>query len=425
MKRLSLVIMLLVSPLLSQAELVIRVTEGRADAVSIAIPPFAGASDAPENVGDIIEANLHRTGVFKPIPPGDMLSHPSGPGDMHFRDFRVLGVEYVVAGKVSATSSGGYEVSYALFDVGREAIMLEERYRPPASQLRDVAHAISDRIYEELTGTRGVFSTKLLYVTHDPDNRQPFQLHYADADGHRVRTILRSDQPIMSPSWSPDGRRVAYVSFEDDGRPGIYVHTLATAERQRVTSFPGINGAPSWSPDGHRLAFTLSKDGNPEIYMKDLRNDRLTRLTQHPAIDTEPRWLDDGEHIVFTSGRSGGPQIYQLNINDRSVRRLSFEGTYNARPDVTPDGRYLVYVHRMRGSFNIAVQDLQRGTFDVVSQTDLDESPSVAPNGSMIIYGTRHQGKGVLEAISIDGRVRVRLPAKSGEVREPAWSPFL
>ncbi|ERP92950.1 translocation protein TolB [Alcanivorax sp. P2S70] len=410
----------------ASAELLIRVTEGRVDAVPIAVVPFAGAQGAPEDVSQIVQADLHRSGQFKPLPAEDMLSRPSNESEMIYRDFRVLGMEYVVAGSMKALESGGYEVKYALFDVSRQVKLLEESYRPPASQLRDVAHAISDRIYEQLTGIPGAFSTKILYVTYNRnDGKNPYQLQYADADGHRVTTILRSKEPIMSPTWSPDGRKVAYVSFENQGLPSIYVHELATTQREKVSSFKGINGAPDWSPDGQKLALTLSRDGNPEIYMLDLNTKALTRLTQHYGIDTEPRWLPDGKSLVFTSSRSGGPQIYKLNINDKSVRRVSFQGAYNARSDVTPDGRYLVYVHRRNGSFNVGVQDLQRGTFNIVTRTDMDESPSVAPNGSMVIYGTQDGGTGVLQAVSIDGRVKVELPSKEGEVREPAWSPFL
>ncbi|MDX1803130.1 MAG: Tol-Pal system beta propeller repeat protein TolB [Alcanivorax sp.] len=409
----------------AQAELLIRVTEGRVDAVPIAVVPFSGASQAPEDVSQIVQADLHRSGQFKPIPAKDMLSRPHNESEMIYRDFRVIGAEYVITGSMKKDETGGYEVSYALFNVGSQKKLLEETYRPPVSQLRDVAHAISDRIYQQLTGIPGAFSTKILYITFNRHARDPYQLQYADADGHRVTTVLRSKQPIMSPTWSPDGRNIAYVSFEDHGLPAIYIHNLATTERHKVSSFKGINGAPDWSPDGQKLALTLSRDGNPEIYMMDLNTKKLTRLTHNYAIDTEPRWLPDGEHLVFTSSRSGGPQIYKLDINDKSVRRVSFEGDYNARPDVTPDGRYLVYVHRRNGKFNVGVQDLQRGTFNIVTQTDMDESPSVAPNGSMVIYGTQDRGTGVLEAVSIDGRVKVQLPSKEGEVREPAWSPFL
>ena len=409
----------------ARAELLIQITEGRTDAVPISVVPFAGAGDAPENVSDIVRADLHRSGQFKTLSPKDMLSRPTSKEGLSYRDFRVLNQEYVVIGKLKATGTGSYEVSYALHDVARGKELISETYRPPESQLRDVAHAISDRIYEQLTGIPGAFSTKILYVTHNRGAERPYQLQYADADGARVKTILRSREPIMSPSWSPNGTKIAYVSFEKNGLPKIYVHNLGSAERRVVAQFKGINGAPSWSPDGQKLALTLSKGGNPDIYSLDLNNGDLEQLTDHYGIDTEPRWMPDGDHLVFTSSRSGGPQIYQLNVDDKSVRRVSFEGAYNARPEVTPDGRYLVYVHRRNGSFNVGVQDLQRGTFDIVTQTNMDESPSVAPNGSMIIYGTQHRGTGVLQAVSIDGRVKVELPSKEGEVREPAWSPFL
>lgn len=409
----------------AHAELLIQVTQGRTDAVPIAIVPFAGAEKAPENISGIVRADLHRSGQFKPLDPNDMLSRPTSEDQLSYRDFRVLKQEYVVIGKVEPTGTGAYEVSYGLYDVAKQKKLLSETYRPPSKQLRDVAHAISDRLYEALTGIRGAFSTKIVYVTFDHGTKNPYQLQYADADGARAQTILRSKEPIMSPSWSPDGSKIAYVSFEDNGWPGIYIHDLSTGKRKKVTDFKGsINGAPSFSPDGKHLALTLSRDGNPEIYTMDLASDKLTRRTDNYAIDTEARWMD-GQHLVFTSSRSGGPQIYQLDLGDGSVRRLSFQGNYNARPTITPDGRYLVYVHRRGGKFHVAVQDLQRGTFDIVTQTDMDESPSVAPNGSMIIYGTQHRGTGVLEAVSIDGSVKMELPSKEGEVREPAWSPFL
>ncbi|PKM23105.1 MAG: Tol-Pal system beta propeller repeat protein TolB [Gammaproteobacteria bacterium HGW-Gammaproteobacteria-14] len=410
----------------AKAQLMIQVTEGRVDAVPIAVVPFAvSGGSVPESVDQIIAANLHRSGQFRPLPPEDMLSRPARAEDVSYRDFRVLGTEYLVFGRVEALPTGAYRVSYELHDVPRGTRLISETYEPAVSQLRDVAHAISDRIYEQLTGVRGAFATRILYVTHNRGADFPFQLQYADADGARVQTVLRSREPIMSPSWSPDGKRVAYVSFEADGRPGIYIHELATMQRQLVSSFDGINGAPDWSPDGKRLALTLSRDGNPEIYMLEIASGQLTRLTNHYAIDTEPRWLPDGQSLVFTSSRGGGPQIYRLNIRDQSVRRISFEGSYNSNPAVTPDGRYLTYIHRRGNNFHVAVQDLQRQTFNIVTTTQQDESPSVAPNGSMIIYATKHGGKGVLQAVSVDGRIKVHLPSKEGEVREPSWSPFL
>lgn len=409
----------------AQAQLMIQVTEGRVDAVPIAIVPFAtGGAVLPEQVDAVIAANLHRSGQFRPLATEDLLSRPSRAEEISYRDFRVVGSEYLVIGQVESLPAGDFRVSYELHDVARGTRLISEVYQPTAAQLRDVAHAISDRIYEQLTGVRGAFSTRILYVTHNRGADYPYQLQYADADGARARTVLRSREPIMSPSWSPDGKRIAYVSFEANGLPGIYIHELATMQRQLVSSFAGINGAPSWSPDGTRLALTLSRDGNPELYMLEIASGKLTRLTTHFAIDTEPKWLPDGQSLVFTSSRGGGPQIYRLDLRDGSVRRVSFEGDYNSNPTVTPDGRYLAYVHRRNGNFHIAVQDLQRHTFNIVTNTEQDESPSVAPNGSMIIYATKQRGTGVLQAVSIDGRIKVHLPSKEGEVREPAWSPF-
>lgn len=408
-----------------RAELLIELVGGRTDAVAIAVVPFALPAGIPEPVDRIVANDLHRSGQFRPIPPEDMLSRPTRESEIAYRDFRVIGAEFLVVGRGQHTSDGRYRIEYELHDVARGVKILEQTWQPEPAQLRDVAHAIADRIYEQLTGVPGAFSTRILYVTFQRDAKWPFQLQYADADGARAQTILRSREPIMSPSWSPDGRRVAYVSFEAGGMPAIYVHELATTERKKVAAFRGINGAPDWSPDGKRLALTLSRDGNPEIYVLHLETGELERLTDHYAIDTEPRWLPDGQSLVFTSSRGGGPQIYRLDLRDRSVRRLSFEGAYNARPAVTPDGRYLVYVHRRNDRFHIAVQDMQRGTFNIVTRSDMDESPSVAPNGSMVVYATQQDGRGVLQAVSIDGRIKVHLPSKEGEVREPAWSPIL
>lgn len=425
MKKMLLLVLLLCS-VSARAELEIEVTQGLNNAVPIAIVPFAQQGQAGlGEIPDIISADLHRSGMFKPLASTDLLSRPTSAEQIIYRDFRVLGVPYLVIGQITGNADGSYRVHYELYDANQQKQLLAQTYTATTSQMRDVAHAIADKIFEQLTGVPGVFGTKILYVTYNRQDAYPYQLQYADADGARAQTVLRSKQPVMSPAWSPDGKQIAYVSFEQNGLPAIYIHTLATGQRRVVSHFSGINGAPAFSPDGTKLALTLSKDGNAEIYVMDVATGALTRETDNYAIDTEPTWMSDGQTLLFTSNRGGGPQVYKLNLRDKSVARITFNGNYNAKPDVTPDGRFLVYVHREDGKFHIAVQDLQRGTFHIVTQTGLDESPSVAPNGSMVIYGTLYQGKSVLEAVSIDGKVKIRLPSKDGEVRDPAWSPYL
>lgn len=412
---------------LARADLVIEITRGADDALPIAIVPFAGPQPVGSTaIADIVRSDLERSGRFKPLPYEKLPVRPSSGGQVLYNEWRGVNTPYLVVGSVQQTPDNRYEIRFELFSMDRQARILGERLVVSAAQWRDAAHLVSDKIFQALTGVRGAFSTRILYVNqYKQHGKLRYRLELADADGHRPLSILDSAEPILSPSWSPDGRKVAYVSFES-GRPAIYSQNITTRERQKLTSFRGLNGAPAWSPDGARMALTLSRDGNPEIYIMDIASRALTRVTNHYAIDTEPRWLPDGSGLIFTSDRGGSAQIYRLTLADKSVRRLTFEGSYNGRGDISPDGRYLAMVHREAGQrFQIAVQDLQTQVLTVITQTPQDESPSFSPNGTQLVYATRRGKYGELGIASVDGRFQVRLPAQLGEVREPAWSPFL
>lgn len=435
MKRFNTVKVLLMGCLLAcysasvKAELIIEITKGVTDATSIAIVPFDWSGQRlSEDVAQIVEADLHRSGQFAPLPRSRMLSRPTEESQVFYRDWqsKTNGAEYLVIGKMSSQEGGNYRIDYELFDVYQQR--MRKRWYVKGDNLRAMAHFISDQVYQELTGIRGAFSTRMLYVTMEYEGgdvrKQNYRLYIADVDGYNDQVLLESSEPILSPGWAPNGRHIAFVSFETS-RPAIYIMDTKTRRKQKITGFAGLNGAPRFSPDGKSLAMVLSKDGNPEIYTMDLNSGKVKRITNHYAIDTEPTWAPDGMSLIFTSERGGSPQIYRQHLDSGKVERLTFEGSYNARPELTPDGRFLAMVHRSNGIFHIAVQDLTRGTFNILTETDLDESPSIAPNASMIIYATTENGKGVLSAVSLDGRVKVRLPSRTGNVREPAWSPYL
>jgi TolB protein len=409
------------------AELTIEITSGTDDPTKIAIVPFGATPGTlpPEAIDGIVSADLERSGLFRPLAPNEMIAQPHEQSQVFFNDWRLLGTDYLTIGTMSRDPSGLYRVSYELYSVLQQKQVLKETVNAPESQLRDIAHYIADRIYEKITGIKGAFSTKIAYVSVSSDRRS-FRLIKADADGERAQTILESNEPILSPTWSPDSKQLAYVSFEDR-RPAIYRQVIATGQRERLTNFPGLNSAPAWSPDGRRIAMVLSKDGNPEIYMLDLATRAFTRMTNHFAIDTEPTWMPDGRSLIFTSDRGGKPQIYQMDVSGGGLKRLTFEGAYSARARPMPDGSGIVYAYRSEagGPFHIALQNFQRGTLRVLTETSFDESPSIAPNGSMIIYATKRLGKGILAVVSVDARVKYFLPSAAREVREPAWSPFV
>ncbi len=419
-----LTVLLLMFSGLAQANLTIEITRGSDRATPVAVVPFAGGEEFPEDVAQVIHDNLERSGYFDPLPRRQMLDRPSESDEVRYGDWRGLDVRYLVVGRASREGDG-YRLRYELMDVSGERRMLGEVVTADQDELRGAAHYISDQIFEAVTGIRGAFQTRIAYVTSQGvgDDMQ-FTLYVADADGGNSQQVLSSREPILSPAWSPDGRRLAYVSFETE-RPAIYIQDLASGQRVRATSFQGINGAPAWSPDGRRLAMSLSKDGNPEIYVMDIASRSFDRVTNNSSIDTEPAWSPDGRSLLFTSDRSGGPQLYRHDFASGEQERLTFTGGYNARGRFSPDGESVFLVHRSSDGFQVARQDLDSGRLVVLSESHFDESPSVAPNGTMVIFATRQGGDGVLGAVTADGRASFRLPSASGDVREPAWSPFL
>lgn len=422
--RLLLTVCLSLGSFQARSELVIPIVEGVDNPVVIAVSPFGYSGPTPpgEDVAAIISADLYRSGQFQTIDARDMLSIPSRPDEVIFRDWRLLGSEYLVIGELQPDNEG-FTARFSLYDVISQKVILDNLSATVGRDgLRDLAHYISDAVYEAITGIPGAFSTRIVYVEQRSANR--FRLVRADADGARPRELLDSNQPLLSPAWSPDGQSVAYVSFET-GRPAIFIQEITTGNRRQVTNFRGLNGAPAWSPDGKKLALVLSKDGNPEIYILDIARKHFTRLTNHFGIDTEPAWSRDGTTVFFTSNRGGRAQIYRITLATGRVERVTFDGDYNARPQITPDGKGLVMVHLYDGIYHIAVQDLQTGDIRVLTQTVMDESPTIAPNGASLLYATKDGDRGILAGVSLDAGVRYKLPAKSGDVREPAWSPFL
>jgi TolB protein len=430
MKRLLLAIapvLLALCALGARAELTIEITQGIDNPTAIAVVPFAwaGPGPAPEDISWIVDNDLARSGQFAPVSRSDMLGRPSTESDIFYRDWRAISTEYLLIGRVSA-SGQEMRIEYELYDVLRQARVERGVETGPINEARMLAHRVSDAVYEKLTGITGAFATRLLYVsvTRVSGGKDYYRLTLADSDGARPIVLLESREPIMAPGWSPDGQQISYVSFET-GRPAIYRQNLATGAREQLTNFKGLNGAPAWSPDGNTMAMVLSKDGSPDIYLMNMTSKKLTRITRHYAIDTEPTWMPDGRSLLFTSDRGGRPQIYRYDLNTGNTERLTFEGGYNARARVAQDGRNVVLVHQQSGNFHIAIHDLVTNRMQVLTSTQLDESPSIAPNGSMVLYATKHAGRGILAAVSVDGGVKFRLPSREGDVREPAWSPYM
>jgi len=409
----------------AQAALELELTQGIEGALPIAILPFTGQIDANNHniITNVIRADLENSGRFRLITSNKTTA--TDEKNINYTYWRHQGADNVLLGNIKKTGFNHYQVDVKLLDtLDNNHVLFSKQYTIPSQRQRPLAHHISDIIYQQLTGEPGVFSTRIAYIVVKRRRGKIPQhfLEVADADGYNPQTILASPEPIMSPAWSPDGKKIAYVSFEKT-RSQIFIADVASGERQLVSSFAGINGAPAWSPDGKKLALVLSKTGNPKIYILDLASKHLQQMTHGVSIDTEPSWAPAGKSLIFTSDRGGSPQIYQLNLSSGRIQRVSFAGNYNARASLTSDGKSMVMLHR-NGGFNIAVQDMNNGNLRVLTNVGQNESPSLSPNGKMILYASHYGGNGVLSVVSTDGRVRLRLPSREGDVQEPAWAPF-
>ena len=402
---------------------------GRESALPIAVVPmpYQGTAAAPPtDVSDVVRADLERSGAFRTLPTARIVERPTRGSEIQYPKWRELQQDYIVVGRVVDAGEGSYRVEYELFDVAKQERLLGFALTANAGSMRDVAHQISDAIYEKILGVPGAFWTRIAYVTSSGLGRGArYALMVADSDGFNPRTVVNSTEPLMSPSWSPDGRRLAYVSFEG-GNSAVWIQDISSGSRDRIASFRGINGAPAFSPDGGRLAMTLSKGGNPDVYVMDLGSKHLTQVTNHFGIDTEPSWSPDGASLYFTSDRGGRPQIYQVGAGGGSATRISFDGSYNASPTVSFDGKKIATAQGVGNTYRIALLDrsVGGGRWSMLSPGSLDESPSFAPNAAMVLYAGREGRRGVLYAVSADGRVRQRLVLAEGDVREPAWSPY-
>ena len=414
------VLLLAALPSPSFAALTIEIVGTGASQFPIAVAPFRAEAGTPQPLTPVIGADLTRSGVFKLVDAGGINPPQYEPQDLNYDTWRARGADAVVIGSVTPTRDGRYEVRFRLMDVAKRAQLAGYAYTASAAQLRHTAHKIADVIYETLTGDKGVFATRIIYVAKKGAR---YELQVADADGHGEQTILASNEPIISPAWSPDGTQIAYVSFEQK-KPVVYVQSIVTGQRRAVANFWGSNSAPAWSPDGRRLAVTLTKDGGSQLYLLNVDGSGVTRLTRTSAIDTEPNFSPDGQLLIFTSDRGGSPQIYGMPASGGEARRLTFEGSYNVSPRFSPDGKSFTFIQRNGARFNVAIQDLATRQVQVLTDGGLDESPTFSPNGRMILYATSQRGRGILSAVSSDGRVKQRLTADNGDVREPAWGPL-
>ena len=404
----------------ARAQLSIEIIGGGGDQIPITVLPLADEEAFPQRISQIVSADLTRSGRFKLQDIGSVRPLPSEPNEVNYRYWKNRGTQTLVIGRVIQRTDGKVEVRFRLLDTSKEAQAVGYAYTVVTSQIRAIAHKIADVIYEKLTGEAGVFSTRIAYVARFP---QRYELHVADADGANSQFILAHNEPIISPAWSPDGTRIAYVSFEQH-RSIVFVHNLVDGTRRVLAAYEGINSAPAWAPDSKKLAIALSKDGISQIYMIDADGTDPTRLTNSGAIDTEPSFSPDGKYILFTSDRGGTPQIYRMSVTGSNVERMTFEGTYNVTPRYSPDGKSFAFIQRMQGRYSLALMDLATRQTQILTDTQLDGSPAFAPNGRLILYASIVGGRGILAAVSSDGRIKQRITSSAQDVREPAWGPL-
>lgn len=403
------------------AALTIEIVGSGTNQTPVAIVPFAGEATLPQSITAVVAADLQRSGLFKIIEAATVQPQPHEPAEVNYQTWRSRGADAMAIGRVERRPDGKLEVHFRLLDVVKQNQLAGFSLTVSDGEIRKTAHKIADLIYEKLTGDVGVFSTRIAYVVK---TGKRFELQVADADGFGAQTILGSNEPIISPTWSPDGTRLAYVSFERK-KPIIFIQSLVNSQRLVLAQFKGNNSSPAWSPDGKQLAIVLTKDGSSQIYLINADGSGVKRLSYSSGIDTEPCFSPDGAYILFTSDRGGSPQVYRMAVNGNAPQRQTFEGNYNVSPHFSPDGNSFAFIQRTGSEFHVALQDMASGQVQVLTDTHMDESPSFAPNGKMLLYATEVGGRGVLAAISSDGRVKQRLSIQSGDVREPEWGPLL
>jgi TolB protein len=406
---------------LAHAALEIEISGGGAQQIPIAVVPFGGAATTKENISEIIAADLHRSGLFRVLETRGMANLPTNPAQIKYAEWTALQAQALTVGNVEAIAGGRLKVSFHLMDALKQTQLAGMDYQIAPSQVRSTAHKIADIIYQKLTGQAGIFASRIAYITK---TGKRYALQVADADGYNPQTVVSSNEPLISPAWSPDGTKLAYVSFEKK-KPIVFVQSLTSGSREILANYKGNNSAPAWSPDGSKLAIVLTYGANSQIYTISSNGGNLKQITKSSAIDTEPVFSPDGSMIYFSSDRGGRPQIYKVPADGGSPSRVTFEGAYNVSPHFSPDGKSLAYIRNDGGKFRVALHDLASGQVQLLSEGSQDESPSFAPNGRVILYATKVRGRGALAAVSADGKVRQRLnDATGGDVREPAWGPM-